>query len=493
MLMQWFRLCKASPRLRPALLALAAFLAASLTSVAAFLLHFNLSTTGSLQLLLVLLVALRFGFVQATVVSLTAVLGLNYLFTAPIFQFTVADPQNWVSLATFELTALLVSGLSSQVRVHAARAETQRIRAAKLYELSRAILLIDRRISTSEQLGDLLREFLQVESAQLYAIHESNPDPDSRPAHELPKADTRSARQVYLEGKDCDDFHSGLSERVLRLGATSIGGMRLCGWQIDPSLADAVASLAAIAFERANAIDRENRAEAERNAEQLRSAVLDALAHGYKTPLTAIMTASSGLLAVDHLSVTQRELVDIIEEEAYALNQLTTRLLQTAGLDRGDVRLRRSTIRIDELVRKVITTQDAATQERTRLHTPTKLDADYVDPMMIELALEQLVDNAAKYSDLERPIDITVSQARAETVIVVANTGAPIRTSDRTRIFERFYRGAQTAHGPSGTGLGLSIVRKAAEAHGGWVSVECSEGITRFIFVLHHLQEWKHG
>src|ERR1700722_17677845 len=81
-----------------------------------FLFRVNLSTAGSLELILVLLVALRFGFVQATVVSVTAFWCLNFLFTAPLFTFVVADPQNWVSLFTFEAAALLVSGFSKKVR-----------------------------------------------------------------------------------------------------------------------------------------------------------------------------------------------------------------------------------------------------------------------------------------------------------------------------------------------------------------------------------------
>ena len=133
----------------------------------------NLSTAGSLDLLVVLLVALRLGFFQATVVSIAAFLSLNFLFTAPVFTFVVADPQNWVSLLTFEATALLVSGLSSKVRLHAAQAEEQRARAVKLYELSRAVLLIDQRRSTSEQLCSLVSEIFEVEEVQFWIAQDT--------------------------------------------------------------------------------------------------------------------------------------------------------------------------------------------------------------------------------------------------------------------------------------------------------------------------------
>src|SRR5271154_5772716 len=159
-------------------------------AVIGFLLRVNLSTAGSLELILVLLIALRFGFVQATVVSVTAFWCLNFLFTAPLFTFVVADPQNWVSLVTFEATALLVSGLSNQVRLHAAQAEDQRARAVKLYELSRAVLLIDQRRSASDQLCALIREIFKVNDVQFWIVDDTS---------ELPSetAPTQANQQAY--------------------------------------------------------------------------------------------------------------------------------------------------------------------------------------------------------------------------------------------------------------------------------------------------------
>ena len=119
------------------------------TAGLAFAMRFNLSTAGSLELLLIVLIALRWGRIPATIASVVAVFCLNYLFIPPIFKLTVAEPGNWVSLLTFESTALLVSALSSKARINAAQADLQRQRTAKLYELSRAILLLDWRNSTA--------------------------------------------------------------------------------------------------------------------------------------------------------------------------------------------------------------------------------------------------------------------------------------------------------------------------------------------------------
>jgi two-component system, OmpR family, sensor histidine kinase KdpD len=471
-------------------LLLAAF--AIVIAAAGFLLRVNLSTAGSLELLLVLLVALRLGFFQATVVSIAAFLSLNFLFTAPVFTFVVADPQNWVSLLTFEATALLVSGLSSKVHLHAAQAEEQRARAVKLYELSRAVLLIDQRRSTSEQLCGLVSEIFDVEEVQFWIAHDT-----TEPGRETaPTPRNQQAYETYLQEKDNDDLVACCSQRVLRLGTNIMGGMTMRRWRIDPLAADAVASIAAISFARARSIQLENRAEVERDAERLRTAVLDGLAHGFKTPLTAIRTASSGLLAIERLSATQLELVSIIDERATMLSQLTTRLLQTAALEAKEIHLRRSNTSISDLLQKVVRQQEEEVRARIEIALPEKLLNDQLDAPMIELALQQLVDNAVKYSAIASPIPIMVRQIPSETAVVVQNAtiaGSSIRMEERSRIFERFYRGIDAVYGPSGTGLGLSIVKKIAEAHGGRAWVECSEDTTRFTLSIQRYEKEKNG
>ncbi len=480
---QEFWLRPAGPALRTPLQrlrhAVFGLLLVGLTAGGAFLLRLNLSGAGSVELLLVVLVALRLGYFQATVVSIGAVFALNYLFTPPIFKFTVADPQNWISLGTFEAAALLVSRLSSKVRSNAALAEARQLRTLKLFELSRAILLIDGRNSVTEQLSALIRELIQVEQVEIRVTANQTGDLSSTPS--------------LQDEPEIDDPILRLSRRVLRLGTAPIGNIILTGWDTDILLADAVGSLAAIAIERARAIQRENRAEAERDVEQLRTTVLDGLAHGFKTPLTAIQTASSGLLAIDHLTPTQTELVSIIDEQATRLNHMTTRLLQTASLETREVRLRRSPVMITDLLDRALALQEADTRQRVDRYVPLDLSPDLIDPAMVETALAQLLDNAARYSVINTRIQVWIAQEAFETSVVVVNEGPSIRPQDRDRIFERFYRGVDPAHGPTGTGLGLSIVKKTAEAHGGRAWVECDAGVVRFNFTLLGGRKATHG
>lgn len=442
---------------------LAAVALTTCIAVVAFKVQLSLASAVSILLLATVLTSIRWGILQGTAASLAAVGCLDFLFTQPLFRFSIHNRENWVALTTFEVTALLVSRLSWKERLHAQEQEQERRGISKLYQLSNAILLVESRSSNLEQLGALMREFFLIESVELWTARESR---SSSPSS-LANTGGNAAYRVFLAGVDADSVEGRWSHRVLRMGTSPIGGMVLQGWEVDPALADAASSLIAVAIERARSARKESRAEAARNTEQLRTAVLDALAHGFKTPLTAIQTASSGLLAIGQLGEAQTELVEIIDQEVTMLANLTTRLLQTAALDAREIRVRSSIVSLVPLVEEILCAQDAETRRRIHVLTPASIDLIHADTQLLTLALAQLIDNASKYSLVGTRIDLAFAQDEARTSITVTNQSEWIRTEELSRIFERYYRGPQAGKGPSGTGLGLSIVKKIAEAHGG--------------------------
>ena len=450
-----------------------------LIAIAAYLAHLSLASAVPVLLLSIIVIAIRWGFLQATVASMVAVACLDFLFAPPLFHFSIGEADDWVALLVFEATALLVSRLSWRVGRHVREQELQRENMTKLYDFSNAILLIDGRTSTVEQLCALLREIFLVDAVSIWRAR----DTLARPGMALTKNED-AARQVYDEGRDGDDPTGRRSWRMLRMGTTAIGAMVLEGWEVDPSVASAAASLVAVALERARSLQQEAQAEAARNTEQLRTAVLDALAHGFKTPLTAIQTASSGLLTIGQLGETQTELASIIDQEVTLLSRLTTRLLQTAAFDAREIRVRSSVVSLSALLRELVEEQDRTIRERIRLELPDTDLTVQADGQLVKLAIAQLIDNAAKYSDVGSLITVALLQEGTQSSIVVRNAGEPIPPADRTRIFERFHRGAFATRGPTGTGLGLSIVKRIAEAHHGTVSVVCDGGQVQFSFTL---------
>ena len=187
----------------------------------------------------------------------------------------------------------------------------------RLYETSRRILLLESSGEPGNLIASLIREIFELEAVQLFDALRARP---IKVAKVRPDAEQRT-RDAYASG--CR--HASIRRRrswycVLRLGTRPVGGLALHDTEMSQLAATALASLCGIALERVRALQRESRAQAARQTEQLRTAVLDALAHQFKTPLTVARTASSGLLAVGGLSELQTDLVTVIDQQASKLD-----------------------------------------------------------------------------------------------------------------------------------------------------------------------------
>lgn len=451
--------------------------AALFLSYCAFRLHFNLSTAGSIDLLVVVLTALRFGFWEATCSSLAGIACLDYFFAPPIHSFHVYDPQNWVALASFEFTALIVSRLSVQVQSHMRQAVLQRCNTEKLYELSRSILSLNRQEPPGLQIAHLIKKNVGVDAVAIFDSSLARLDT----AGTCTKEDEDLARSAYFRNTSHDDVESHKWQRVLRLGATPMGAIVLCGIDLNPLLVDSIASLTATAIERSRSLDKESRAEAARRTEQLRTAVLDALAHAFKTPLTVILTCTSGLFEMKTLDPAQAELVGLIDQHSHRLNALTTHLLRMARLEPAEIRLRREEVVIGQLIDEIL---DACSDQLCGHSVQVRMENEDLavsgDRELLAVTITELVVNAAKYSDADSPIVVSAQEKDQRLLISVHNEGSVIECGDRELIFERFYRSSATRHRASGSGLGLSIAKKTAEAHQGniWVTSEKETGTT---------------
>ena len=183
--------------------------------------------------------------------------------------------------------------------------------------------LLDTRGESGAVITSLIRETFDLKSVRLFDALSGT----TYQSGEMPPGAERQTRDAYFLAADRFDAETGTWYCVLRLGTRAVGGLALHGAQMTMLVATALASLSAVALERVRALRREARAEAARQTEQLRTAVLDALAHQFKTPLTVARTASSGLLAVGGLTELQTELVTVIDEQARTLDHLASRLL----------------------------------------------------------------------------------------------------------------------------------------------------------------------
>jgi two-component system sensor histidine kinase KdpD len=434
-----------------------------------------------LYLLIVLPTALLCGFWQAVIVSLAAVTSHSF-FTLhqPELAF-VQDTANMITLFAFILVALVVSRLSARVTGHAREAESWGEQMQDLYEFTRRTLQMNLHVEPGAQLAELVHEIFALEAvavfdADLHNVYQAgywSIDPQEM------------AQNVYYFETSDDDPETGIGRRVVRLGAVPVGSLVVRG-ETSPLTNNAIASLIAITFDRYRAFANESRIETERRTEQLRATVLDSLAHAYKTPLTAIRAASTGLSEMGRLSAGQSELVGLINEQTGVLNELTTRLLTTARLDAGEITIHVTPVAVGPMIEEVI----ASLKDRlSTMKVAIDLDDDELvlpcDRQLMVMLLTQYIDNACKYSVYGTVITIRAAQLMNEVIFSVHSFGPVIPMADRERIFDRYYRSSSHADRASGTGIGLSVAKRVALIHSGyvWVTSDENEGTTFFAAV----------
>ena len=430
-----------------------------------------------LYLLIVVPTALLCGFWQAVVVSLAAVAVQTWLTVRQPQFATAASPANTVTVLVFVLVALTVSRLSARVTGHAREAESWGGQMHDLYEFTRRTLQMNLHVEPGQQLVELVHEIFDLEAVAIF-------DAD---LHEVYQAGYWSvdpqelAQNVYYFETSDDDAVIGMGRRVVRLGNVPIGSLVVRG-ETSPLTNNAIASLIAITFDRYRAFANESRIETERRTEQLRATVLDSLAHAYKTPLTAIRAAGTGLVEMGRLSAGQSELVSLINEQTSALSELTTRLLTTARLDAGEVAIHAEQVNVSPMIEEVLTSlKDRTASMKVAMQVDESL-ALCCDRQLMIMLLTQYIDNACKYSIFGTTITIRAVVANAEAIFSVHSYGPVIPISDRERIFDRYYRSTNYSNRAPGTGIGLSVAKRVAQIHGGyvWVSSDEHEGTTFF-------------
>jgi two-component system, OmpR family, sensor histidine kinase KdpD len=462
----------------------------ALITIIAWKCHAKALTAGLIDLVLVMLMAFRWGFVEAAVASVAAVACLDFFYMPPILSLYERDPQDWISSAIFATIALLVSHFADRLRRQAIDTANERTRLERLYLTSRDIIMMDRSQEVGAQLTSLIEDIFKVDAVVLWDARELKIDRAGRET--VPDDEVRA---IYFREISESDAASRMFKRVLRLGVRPVGALCISDSAhhsyLDSRSVDAIASLTALALERAHSFLAESNAEAARRSEQLRSTVLDGLAHAFKTPLATIQTASSGLLEIPQLEPAAKELTSLIGEEAERLANLTNKVLQTAKLDEGRMEVDEERIDLDELLQQC-REWFVHNMKDHPLHLSGEAQVDHVwaDFHLLQMALFQLLDNASKYARSASPVTLRVESTDAEVVFSVRNEGSYIAPQERLRIFERFYRSPETQYQAPGTGIGLSVTKRIAEAHRGRVWVESDPAAnTTFFLTLPRIQK----
>ncbi len=456
---------------------------AAVTAGARWLIPENPTTVGFAYLLLVLVIAITWGFVEASLASLAASVVFNFFFFPPVGTLTIADPQNWVALASFLATALIASRLSAKAEERARDSAERRRDVERLYTFSRAILLIGNSEPFPKQLAQKLVDVFEFNAALLY-------DRRSGELYRAGPLDFHGAeeqlRDAAAHGSSFADPERNRVITTVRLGSEPIASLALQGVRMPDSVLQGIANLVAIGLERARAQNLAHQVEAARQSEQLRTTLIDAMAHEFKTPLTSIKAATTSLLAnPDQPVESRRELLTIAGEEAERLQELIDNAVEMARLDTAQIDVHLEPSHAEELAREAVASlRNEIENRRMEVIVDGRLPVIAADRRLLKLAIKQLADNALKYSPPGTPVTIRLREAEGKLAIEVTDQGTGIPPAEQQRLFERFYRSPAVKQQVPGSGLGLTITHSIARAHHGDLTVTSRPGETTFRLIL---------
>lgn len=454
-----------------------------------------------LYLLVTLLIAARWGYGAGIFSATAADLLVNFFYVPPLHRFTVQEPVNLAGLGIFLAVALFGAFMLSRLRAQAANARARERETSVLLGATREIA----HAATPRQALDRLSEViaravgargcavlagdpLRVVGATIDAPSALAPTRDELAiCGEALRTGAPARLSPVLAGKRKGPNRGaafyfplpGSTPAVLRLSGELSAGI------VHGQLLQALGNEASIAFERLRLAREAERVLSLQRADELKSALLSSVSHDLRSPLTAIKAAASSLRdeSVDWSSEDRRSFLETIESQTDRLTTTVSNLLEMSRIEGGAVRPTIEAIEVGPLFEELILATVAAAHGRHVTSCAASglwVKADYG---LLQQALANLVENAAKYSTPGGPIALEAAPSPGRVTLSVRDSGPGIPPEDLPHLFEKFYRG-KSAGAVKGTGLGLSLVKAMVELCGGSVSVESTEQGTRFTISL---------
>lgn len=441
-----------------------------------------LPNASILFLAAILFSSVTWGLWPSIYASVLSVLIYDLLFVEPLYTFQIASPQDILDLVIFLIVAVLTSYLAARVQSHAEAARQREVRAATLYALSSEIAGAAGLPQVLQAIVNQVAPILGARVAILLpeddelVVKASNPR-----ALDFPQAERAAATTLWREKatppvsapNGAGPGWIYLPLRTTR-GVIGVLAMQLADeLTLAPEqqrLVEALADQGAVAIERTRLAEEMERAQLLTETERLRAALLSSISHDLRTPLASIMGAVTSLLG-DHANLNapaRQDLLLVIREEAGRLNRFVSNLLDMTRLESGALELHRDWIDIRDLAGSALARmRDQLREHRLVIQIAPDLPLAWLDFVLAEQVLVNLLDNAAKYAPPGTAIRIDAYCAARSLVLEITDQGPGVAPEDLERIFDKFYRVRKGDRQSAGTGLGLSICRGIVEAHGG--------------------------
>jgi two-component system sensor histidine kinase KdpD len=482
-----------------------------------------IANISMLYLIAVLAIAVAYGSWPAVVASIAAFLAFDFFFVDPVHTFTVADPEEWISLLLFLLTAMVTGQLAASQRRRAQEAEQREHEAVVLYDvvrlvaepaLDQALREVAERLRHELDLAAVAIEVAEVTGAPIRVV--VGDDDDARRIIQTARVEPAA---VLGKGRAPTGAERGAPGRWVRISTTrrlgapeagqrarlrlvplSVqerrgGALLLVSRQGAPALGpgadrllSAVAAQLGVAVERARLRREATEAEILRRTDEQKTALLNAVSHDLRTPLASIIASAGSLLQQDVVWTPgeQREFAQAIEEEAQRLNRIVGNLLDLSRLEGGSLRPEKAWYDLGALVDDVVGRLRPLTARHTvTVAVPDDLPPIALDYVEIDQVLSNLLENAVKYTPPGSEIAVAVRRTADEVRVTVADRGPGIPEAALPRLFESFYRVDTGGARPQGQGVGLAVAKGLVEAHGGriWAANRAGGGAV-FTFAL---------
>ncbi len=404
-------------------------------------------STGVLYLLAVLLVSTWWGVWLGLITALASALAFNFFHIPPTGRFTIADGQNWVALLVYFVAAVVTSTLADSARERAVEAEERRREADLSADLARLVL---GGTDSSDGLGEAAARIAEAVGLGEAELRLEWLDGDERRLA-LPLVDAGARVGTLLVPRDLSDAQRELLER-----------------RVVPPLT----ALVSAAIRRQQLEEQVVETRALRRSDVMKTALLRAVSHDLRSPLTAIRTAAAGVASPTVSQEDRAEMAGLIASESERLARLVDDLLDLSRLEAGTAEPRRRPCSVEEIV------EAAAESVRLRgdqlnLNLDEGLPLVEADSAQLERAVGNLLENAFRYSGGE-PVSVRAHVSGSRLLLRVTDRGPGIPPEELERIFEPFYR--VNGESPGGSGLGLAIAKGFVEANGGRLRAQSLPG-----------------
>jgi two-component system sensor histidine kinase KdpD len=446
---------------------------------------FGVENVDLVFLTAIVAVAVRFGLFPSLFASAIASLCYNFFFLPPIYTFTITDPTNIAAFVFFIIMATLVSNVAARVRVQAVTAMARARTTDALYAFSRKLAgvgtLDDVLWATTYQIALMLkvRVVVLLPEQGTVIVKAGYPPEDT-----LGDADVAAAKWAWehdrTAGRGSDTLPG--AKRLFLPMRTGRGAIGIIGIDSDKPgplltpderrLLDALIDQSALAIERVHLVEDMDRVRRTVETDRLRSALLTSISHDLKTPLAAILGAAGTLrdLSAALTEDQKGELVGTMIEESERLNRFIANLLDMTRLESGALALNTAPYDLGEIVGSALRRAGKIlAHHRIQLDVAADLPMLDVDAVLLEQALFNILDNAAKFGPEGSTISIHGRRDGSVVALRIIDEGEGIPPADLVRIFDKFHRATKGDRVRPGTGLGLAIARGFVEAMHGTV------------------------